>query len=301
MTKKTRFLLILLALAAVAGLGLVIFQRISEHNARAGAKSDGVVITVGVTALQVSTVDEILRFQGLVEGDPQVRVFSTASGKLQRVLVREGELVEKDQVLGELDRSQPGADFLPVPVRAPGKGVVTKLYTIDAGTWVSPDRPFAELANLDSVKVQVAVGQEPLEKMKVGQRAVFAGPGGSLEGQVASVPPFIDRETLTGSVLFRAPNPGRKLKVGQTVNLDVYTGRHNGFVVPVQTVVMGLGRASVFVAEEGKVREVLVKMGDAHEGQVEVTGQLKAGDQVVTSGSFKLYDGAAIKVGESGQ
>jgi membrane fusion protein (multidrug efflux system) len=62
---------------------------------------------------------------------------------------------------------------------------------------------------------------------------------------------------------------------------------------------------SVFVVEQVKgpkgneylgVRQQVVKLGEARGDQVAVMSGLKAGEQVVTSGVFKLRNGAAVLV-----
>ena len=55
------------------------------------------------------------------------------------------------------------------------------------------------------------------------------------------------------------------------------------------------GVSKVFVADGDKARAVEVTVGDRGPDWLEVTGNLKPGEKVITSGFTQLFDGAAIQ------
>jgi multidrug efflux pump subunit AcrA (membrane-fusion protein) len=58
-------------------------------------------------------------------------------------------------------------------------------------------------------------------------------------------------------------------------------------------------QVGVFVAEGDKAAKRLVKTGDILSSSILVTGGLKAGERVVTSGAAFLHDGASIVIADN--
>jgi membrane fusion protein (multidrug efflux system) len=49
------------------------------------------------------------------------------------------------------------------------------------------------------------------------------------------------------------------------------------------------------VVVDGKAVQTVVQLGERQPGLVEVTAGIEVGDEVVTAGQMKLYDGAAVE------
>ena len=102
------------------------------------------------------------------------------------------------------------------------------------------------------------------------------------------------------------PNESRKLKAGSFVKASITTDAAAGaLTVPQEALVTFAGVTKVFLVEGGKARAVSVQPGAAVESSaggpvwVEVPGDLKPGDLVVTSGHSKLADGTPVRIRES--
>jgi len=52
---------------------------------------------------------------------------------------------------------------------------------------------------------------------------------------------------------------------------------------------------TVFVVEDGKALQKTVTTGQRKPGSVEILSGLVAGEEVVTAGQMKIFDGAAVK------
>jgi membrane fusion protein (multidrug efflux system) len=68
------------------------------------------------------------------------------------------------------------------------------------------------------------------------------------------------------------------------------------FVVPEKAVLMGPDKTFVFLNNTGTAIELPVLIGYSRDGMVELTGNLKEGDEIITDGNFKLNNGAQINV-----
>ena len=106
-------------------------------------------------------------------------------------------------------------------------------------------------------------------------------------------------------------NPGGKLRPGMFVQTEVELGpRQTVVALPASAISYAPYGDSVFVVtdlkgEDGKpyrgVRQQFVKLGPARGDQVAVLSGVNPGDEVVTSGVFKLRNGAAVQVNNTVQ
>lgn len=244
-------------------------------------------------------VPHVLTVQGVLEGDPQVKVYPQVSGKFARNAVVEGASVNKDDVVAYIDRDQIGYRYELAPVKAPVSGIVTELYYIDKGDQAGPQMPVAEIANEDNVKVVFNLGQDDLLAVQKGQKAqIFYAEDQAfyLDGVVNSVPPVIDTDIMAGTVVVTAPNKARTMKIGMSVNVEILTEEKDSYIVPEQAVLSGSDGAYIYEDKAGKAAVVKVTTGYSHEGQVEINGLLADGDEVVTEGNSVLSEGSKLSI-----
>jgi len=86
------------------------------------------------------------------------------------------------------------------------------------------------------------------------------------------------------------------MKIGSSVIVNVVTGKISTFMVPQGAVNMGMNDVYVFIIDNGKARKVTISQGHVSNDRVEIKGNLKEGDQLITEGSFKLSEGAKVSV-----
>ena len=100
------------------------------------------------------------------------------------------------------------------------------------------------------------------------------------------------------SVLVRAdvPNPDGKLRPGMFARVQLQFNDAQALTVPETALQSSGAERFVFRVEEGKVKRVVVDIGQRRAGQVEIVQGLKEGDQVVVAGLQKISDGAAVRV-----
>jgi multidrug efflux pump subunit AcrA (membrane-fusion protein) len=292
MKKKILFFGSLIIIFSIIGYN--IYQKI-QKSGRGMRENE---FAVGVQILKKEPVDIAYEFNGILEGDPQVKVYSDITGKFIKNAVGEGDYVKKNDVIANIDRDLIGQEFQPAIVKSPIHGMVKKLYFIDRGAAVNTNLPIAEIANTESIKVIVNVGQEYLSKIRKGM-IVRISPtfdrSTSLQSTVSSVTPFVDSDTLTGSFEVKAPNK-KNMKIGSSVVISVVTGKIAAFMIPQGAVNMGIEDIYVFVNDNGKARKVTVTQGYVSNDRIEIKGNLKEGDQLITEGSFKLSEGSKLKI-----
>ncbi len=158
------------------------------------------------------------------------------------------------------------------------------------------------------LKLKAAVPERFVGQVQVGQGArvfVDAYPGRELAGEVCAINPMIDRTSRTFMVEVYVDNSGRELKAGGFAKVDLLTHVDpKAWTVPVDAIVSYAGSTKVFVVRQGRAHAVPITSGLEGRGWVElveVAGtDLRADDQVITSGHDKLADGVAVQVRTTG-
>ena len=106
-------------------------------------------------------------------------------------------------------------------------------------------------------------------------------------------------------------NPDGKLRPGMFVQAEVSLGAQQAVIaLPASAISYAAFGDSVFVVSDLKddkgrpyrgVRQQFVKLGPARGDQIAVLSGIKPGDEVVTSGIFKLRNGAAVQINNTVQ
>jgi membrane fusion protein (multidrug efflux system) len=146
-----------------------------------------------------------------------------------------------------------------------------------------------------------AVGIDKTVRITVGELA-----GAEFTGRVTAIHSVVDEATRNIQVQATLSNPHGKLRPGMFVEVQVQVGKSSTVVpLPASAISYAPYGDSVFVVSDletpdGKpyrgVRQQFVKLGPARGDQIAVLSGLEPGDEVVTSGVFKLRNGAAVFV-----
>jgi membrane fusion protein (multidrug efflux system) len=197
-------------------------------------------------------------------------------------------------------------------VRAPFDGRIA-IRQVELGQILSPGTPIASLQSVSPIYAEFSLPQQALADLKVGQKVQMRTdtfPGSTWEGQIAIINPEVD--VLTRNVRIRATfdNPEGKLSPGMFVNVEVLSGdQHKVTLIPATSVIYAPFGDSVYVLEETKdpagktatlARQRFVRLGERRGDYIAVTSGLKPDETVVSSGAFKLRNGMAVAVNNSG-
>ena len=166
-----------------------------------------------------------------------------------------------------------------------------------------PSTPVFELVIDDILKFKTAIPERYLPLVHLGQTVelrVEAWPGEVFPAKVSRIDPCINPENRTFLAEALVPNSQHRLKAGGFAKAEaVLEENAQALAVPLDAVVQFAGVTKVFRVVDKKVDEVVVRLGGRGKGWVEVIGDLKGTDSVVTSGQSKLSNGSPIRVRES--
>ena len=198
-------------------------------------------------------------------------------------------------------------------IRAPFSGVLG-IRQVNLGQYLSAGDPVVPLQSLHPIYVNFGVPQQETARVRVGGRIRVTADdlsGVEFTGRVTAVDSVISQETRNVQVQATVPNPGGKLRPGMFVQTSVVTGATRSNVsLPASAISYAPFGDSVFVVTDMKgpggqmyrgARQQFVKLGPSRGDRVAVLSGVNAGDEVVTSGTFKLRNGAAVHVNNAVQ
>ena len=193
-------------------------------------------------------------------------------------------------------------------IRAPFAGVLG-IRQVNLGQYLAGGAPIVSLQALRPVYVNLTLPQHQLARLRPGMPIeVTSDALGSPEtGKILAVDSVIDEATRNARVQAIFGNESGRLRPGLYVEAHLGSGGASTVVVvPASAISYAPFGDSVFVVEEmedekdGKsykgVRQQFVKLAGSRGDQVGVVSGLKPGEEVVTSGAFKLRPGAAVTI-----
>ncbi len=286
-----------------------------------------------VTRIHFESGDLVKTGAVLVELDTNVESAQLASAKARKELAT--QTLERDKKLvagGVLAGSQLDAEESALKtanadiqgilaqmnrkvVRAPFAGRLG-IRTVNVGQFLNPGTALSVLVAVEAVFVDFSLPQQDLVTVTVGMPVHVTVDGNpiSVDGTIAALDPTIDSITRSLKARANVPNKEEKLHPGMFANVSVQLPATKPLVtVPITAVVHASYGDSIFVAEEGKnedgtpakdaegkpykiARQQFVKVGVARGDFIAILDGVKAGDEVVTSGAFKLRNKGKIAI-----
>lgn len=190
------------------------------------------------------------------------------------------------------------AQIAKTTVRAPFSGKIG-LRSISKGTYVTPTTIIAKLVNTNQVKITFSIPEKYATLMKVNSALSFtvAGSKENYTAKIYAIEPEIEVATRTLKMRAIAENSKGKLIPGTFANVALPLDNINdALLVPTEALIPIQNGKKVFIAVNGKAKEVIVETGARTDKDVLVLSGLKAGDTVLTNGVMTLKDDSPIQV-----
>jgi len=197
-------------------------------------------------------------------------------------------------------------------ITAPFDGLVG-IRQIDLGQYLNVGAPIVSLQSIDPIYVEFALPQQDLDRIATGKkiRLKAAGvTGEQFEGVITAINSLVDESTRNITVQGTVGNTDHKLRPGMFVNVDVLLPEQEVLSIPASSISYAPYGDSVFVVKDkpgpdGKpvkeVQQQFVKLGPSRGDLVSVLSGVAEGDEVVSSGAFKLRSGIPVQVNNSVQ
>ena len=188
---------------------------------------------------------------------------------------------------------------------SPFNGFVTIKHS-EQGQWVTRGEVVVQIVKLDEVDIVVNVTAEHVSKLGLGDQVRIDVPNVRDElvfGKVFAIVPQADVQSRTFPVKIRVKNEigkaGPVFKAGMLARVQLPVGQAKKMLMaPKDAVVLNGNKRTVFVvdSETNVVNEVAVELGVSNGDMIEVSGSIKAGQQVVIRGNERLRSGQAVNI-----
>jgi membrane fusion protein, multidrug efflux system len=193
-------------------------------------------------------------------------------------------------------------------IKAPFTGILG-LRQVNLGQYLAAGAAIVPLQSLDPIYVNFGVPQQDVTRIGIGRSLKVTSedlPGVNFTGRVTAVDSVVDESTRNVQVQATLANPKGRLKPGMYVQVAVVSGADRPVIeLPASAISYAPYGDSVFIVSELKdqsgkvykgVRQQFVKVEGSRGDQVAVVSGVNPGDEVVTSGVFKLRNGAAVQI-----
>lgn len=183
-------------------------------------------------------------------------------------------------------------------VRAPFSGKIG-LRSISPGTYVTPATLIAKLVSTNPLKITFSIPEKYATEISKNNTITFTVPNvkETFTAKIYALEPAIEATTRTLQIRALTDNSNGKLLPGTFANIELpLKNIKDAIIIPTEAIVPIQDGKKVFIANNGKAKEVKVETLTRTDKDVVITSGLKIGDTVLTSGVMSLKDEADIKV-----
>jgi membrane fusion protein (multidrug efflux system) len=193
-------------------------------------------------------------------------------------------------------------------IHAPFSGLLG-IRQVSLGQYLAAGQAIVSLQSLSPIYVNFGVPQQDTPKVIPGHVLRITNsdlPGMGFTGRITALDSVISEQTRNIQVQATITNKENKLRPGMFVQVEVPMGQpRQVFPLPASAINYAPYGDSVFVVSEMKdpkgntyrgVRQQVVKVEGSRGDQVGIISGINPGDEVVSSGVFRLRNGAPVQV-----
>ena len=186
-------------------------------------------------------------------------------------------------------------------IKAPVPGAVSE-RTVQRGEYIRENTQVVTIVRMNPLKLKTAVQEKYANLIRQNQIVDFKVepyPDDMFHGKIAYISPSVDQASRTFNAEILVDNPANKLKPGFFAQGQIQVSRdENVLAVPEETVSMLAGVSSVYVINNGVVKQTSIRTGE-HEGKfIEVLEGLKGDEILAASNLNELVSGTRVGGGD---
>ncbi|HTY20645.1 MAG TPA: efflux RND transporter periplasmic adaptor subunit [Geobacteraceae bacterium] len=298
------------ALTAVGTLTAVQGVNISAELAAKVAQiafESGTSVKKGVLLVRQDTSSEEAQLPG---ADAQVRLTRTVLDRdakmLEKKIIAQSEydtaLANYDQACAQAANIR--ATIAKKTIRAPFSGRLG-IRQVNLGQMLREGDPIVTLQTIDPIHADFTIPQQQMSKLRQGLLVRISSdalPGVTMEGRIKAINPLVDADTRNIKVQAFLANRGERLRPGMFVNVSVgLPVRETVLAIPATAVLYAPYGDSVFAVVDDRehkgakvLRQQFIRLGEKRGDFVAASSGLKEGEEIVSTGVFKLRNGQSV-------
>ncbi|MEP6672687.1 MAG: efflux RND transporter periplasmic adaptor subunit [Chthoniobacter sp.] len=292
---------IVLAVAAFTLAGCSKKEDAAEKEAPAEKQDDKIVtltkeqlehVDLKTEVAATGDLDITLKAAGRVSPNMNktAKVASTLDGRIAKLNADINDPVKTGDVLALVQ--VPELIGKPLELKAPIDGVVTERNQA-VGELVDKTSAVYVISDPTDLWVLAEIKERDIAAVKLGQDASFtvvAYPEETFRGKVVRLGNKVEDQSRTVEVRIEVNNADGRLKPGMFADVAIVTTVTKDVLVISDHALQSVedGQIVFVELEPGKFEKRVVKLGLAQQGHVQVIEGVKAGEKVVTDGSFVL-------------
>jgi membrane fusion protein (multidrug efflux system) len=193
-------------------------------------------------------------------------------------------------------------------IKAPFTGVLG-IRQVSLGQYLAAGQAIVSLQSVDPIYVNFGLPQQETAKVTPGRvlRVTDSDlPGVTFSGKVTALDSVINEQTRNIQVQATLANKGNKLRPGMFVQVELPLGQPRDVIsLPASAINYAPYGDSVFVVADMKdakgheyqgAKQQVVKVDGSRGDQVAIVAGLNPGDEVISSGGFRLRNGASVQI-----
>lgn len=182
--------------------------------------------------------------------------------------------------------------------RAEINGVVGNLF-IKEGNDIAAKEILFTILNDKQMQSYVGITPEAISKVKIGDeiKVKIDALGKEYMAKITELNPIADSTTKNFKVKLALDNPDGEIKDGMFGNVIIPVGQSSVLSIEDEAIVTRDLVNYVFKYEDGKVKQVEVKVGATNLPYTEISSpEIKEGDKIVVKGLFGLQDNDTVEI-----
>ncbi len=198
-------------------------------------------------------------------------------------------------------------------VTAPFDGMLG-IRQVNIGQYLSSGTAVVPLQSLDPIYVEFSIPQADLSQIALHKKIRLSAVGvgdREFEGEITAINALVDETNRNIQIEATVRNPEGQLRSGMFVKVEVLLPEKTGILaIPASSINYAPYGDSVYVVKEGKTKDgkpekqavqQFIKVGPSRGDLISIIKGLAEGDEIVTSGVFKLRPNAPVQINNAVQ
>ncbi len=264
-----------------------------------GSSKKGIVTAVRTVDVEEIVLNDFVLTSGDIQTQNSIEVFPSIGGTIIQMDVSLGSPVQKGDVLGYIDPSEPGSYYAKSPITAPISGSILTA-PVKTGQKVQVSSVITKIGDITNLQVSAKIPERYVAELQIGQKAEIsleAYPDVKFIASVVRISPVVDSTTRTKEIILNFDKPDSRINAGMFAKVKLYTSVYKGaFAISQDSIVSNGDKYYLYVVnDDDTVSKREVTLGKTVNGITQILSGVNYGEKVVSEGMLTLSDGATVR------